>query len=851
MTVGMGCEALVCVADRDVSTGNIIPGRFSQRIPLDAAALLPGGATAAKACAASLRANATNTHNPDAHVLRVYPSCVFSSGSRLNIGNQSERDRDLGDTSAAAAGMMSTVRVTFPATALAGCALRCRVNGRALPISIVSADRDTTTVSDPYLEMEMMTLVVKIAATGVDGVAMLELVRSSSHRPGGPGLEQPLHPHLYPRDDQDDLDSDDHSIHASHALLGVPAGLPATPVLLASNPEVYAALEEILALKEKEQSDSSRHAGTLYAVGAIMLRGTAPPRQAFQFACWAATKGQMGRALTPRLLDLYPIASMITSTTDAANYLLHAAASGDLETVLAALYHCQEAAELQGFDVSELAILPVGIDGETALHRAAALHVRGGDADVMYELFATLAKPLAWSMGSPDRPKLTGSSLLSEAVGAAAATLVRIVRRYPQSTLEACTPAAATEIIREAVLACPFPVGATAYESARAALTLEILSTADSATRLLNVAAHFNATNGAAASTASDVSASDHVSISSARARSAVPLVGALSTGTVETAFVAAACARWPMLGRGRSVGAQTLDLYHWFRLGVMGGMRRFGKVKSWLARHGPNGNSSLFFDYDPELERIWMDARAKTQVAMDHTAFAFLVLFQCVHLLRTGVLPLLRSTHDQVTEGMTVVEFFLRYLPTAACTPAALLISFKVFPLWYIRNRETVICGGRLMAMWSVIGPRQQFLLTDASPLRLNTMFFTLNMFPIFYPIRADRHLYLQVINTLLMFSFDRGDSYTTVNFPLRTSLAGASFVIMLLLEVQSRHAFALEHAPALAAERTDVRTERQGKHARGRRDWFKWGSSDDYDAGKQTATNGDGRMEAQTKRA
>jgi hypothetical protein len=58
VTVGMGPEALVCVADRDAA-GNIIPGRFSRRTPLNAAGLMPGGAEAVRACAESLMANQT------------------------------------------------------------------------------------------------------------------------------------------------------------------------------------------------------------------------------------------------------------------------------------------------------------------------------------------------------------------------------------------------------------------------------------------------------------------------------------------------------------------------------------------------------------------------------------------------------------------------------------------------------------------------------------------------------------------------------------------------------------------------------------------------------------------------
>jgi hypothetical protein len=376
---------------------------------------------------------------------------------------------------------MSTVCVTFPAAALPGCALRCRANGRTVPISIVSAFR---------AENEAMALAVNIEAAGIDGVAMLELVRSSH------GLD------VLGNHSAQHAENDQHA-----ALSGVPVGLPPTLVLLVSDREVYESLAENLAPKDNEQNSFGQHASSLYALGATM-RGKAPPQQAFQSACWAASKGKVGRALTLRLLELYPATSILTSATDAATLLLHAAASGDLETVLTALYHCHAAAEARGFDACELACFPVGAVGETPLHRAAALLECGGNADVMFELLATLEKPLSWTMASPRRPKLTGTTLLVEAVGAATATLVRVARRYPRSASNAGT-LATENIVQEAISASPVPAAATPRESARAAITMELLSTPGSAAWLLNVAARFNADdNGAAAGAAAADAAS-------------------------------------------------------------------------------------------------------------------------------------------------------------------------------------------------------------------------------------------------------------------------------------------------------------------------------------------------------
>mmetsp|Transcript_4439 Transcript_4439/g.10868 ORF Transcript_4439/g.10868 Transcript_4439/m.10868 type:complete len:938 (-) Transcript_4439:102-2915(-) len=813
-TVGMGCEVLVCVADRDAATSNVIPGRFSWRVPIDATTLMPGGAGAAEVCAASLEASQTQTQNLGdlgEHLLRVYPSCVLSGGSQLDLGSQSVQDA--GDTTVVAiATRPSKVRVTFPAAALPGCALRCRVNGRSLPISIVSACRSTAALLTSCDETEVATLVVNIAATRVDGVAMLELVRSSSHGPGGSRLEQPLHPHLYPLDDRNDLSSDAHFTHTSHDLCGVPVGFPAMPVLLVSDPEVHAALEEILALKGEERSDFGRHASTLYAVGGIVLRGTAPPRQAFQFTCLAASKGPTGRALTRRVLDLYPVASMIISERDAANFLLHATASGDLETVCEALYCCHEAAEARGFDASELARFPVGVAGETPLHRAAALHEHGGDTDVMYELLATLAKPLAWLMGSPQQPKLPELNLLVEAIEVAMATLVHIIRRYPQGAIEADASAAA-EILREAISACSFPVRATPYESARSTITLEILTCTNSATRLLNTALHFNAAAAAvSSSSASNFSAPGHNDPHS---------LSLAANGTVYT-FVAAACKRWPTLRRGCAVRAHASGIFDSVREGAMGGVRRLGRMTSWLGRHLPGGDGSLFFGNEPEVERMWMDARTRRHVALDHMAFMFIVLLQVTDLFKNFVPAMWWSADEQASRAMLSGLLYQLLRP---CALAALIVVFKMCPLWYRRNREEIICLLRVLMMLSIIGSTQLFKQDDASPNRKILLYLTSNFVNLSFPIRADRHLFVSLMNIAVIVMFGQGHSYGTANdWHLRLVLVGANFVFTLLLEVQSRRTFSLERGKPTSSKQS--RTEVAGQPG----DWFKWGTSADY---------------------
>jgi len=67
------------------------------------------------------------------------------------------------------------------------------------------------------------------------------------------------------------------------------------------------------------------------------------------------------------------------------------------------------------------------------------------------------------------------------------------------------------------------------------------------------------------------------------------------------------------------------------------------------------------------------------------------------------------------------------------------------------------------------------------------------------------------------------------TSYWALRSVLACASFVITLLLEVQSRRSFALKQEQELVASE-QRRTEGQQSDTKGREDWFKWGTYSDY---------------------
>jgi hypothetical protein len=217
------------------------------------------------------------------------------------------------------------------------------------------------------------------------------------------------------------------------------------------------------------------------------MRGKAPPQEAFQLACWSASKGSGGLAFTRRLLTTYPHAP---SKKAAASLLLCATASGDVETVLLALYHCGGAAAALGFDVTDLASTPIGGDlGETPLCRAAAVHAISGDAGVFYALLSTLPNPLAWSQKRPlaKELSLTVSTLLDEAVTAATATLIRVARHCPRG-------ATADDIILMVLASAPLLVTAecTTRDRIRAAIFTELIANARTASMLLRIADEFN-----------------------------------------------------------------------------------------------------------------------------------------------------------------------------------------------------------------------------------------------------------------------------------------------------------------------------------------------------------------------
>jgi hypothetical protein len=349
---------------------------------------------------------------------------------------------------------------------------------------------------------------------------------------------------------------------------------------------------------------------------------------------------------------------------------------------------------------------------------------------------------------------LTGSILCHEAVAAATATLVRVARCYPRSASEAGTPSAssAAEIIKEARLSSPLPAGSTPYESARAAITLELLSTPGSAARLLNIARRFNADNNTVGG--SD-GGGDGDSFSALPGHDASPLAPSslFPTETDAGTFVAQALRRWPTLGCGRrTANEKTSDFF-------VESVRQFGEFKSWLVSHGPNGDGSLIFDTDPKLERIWMGYRAKMQWAVDNAAFMFLAAFNVVALYRFHVVPLLSRSTDEQTDHDAAVDFdwFLLFpLSYLVCSYLVSRIIMNKYPEWYSRHRETIVMANRFFTPFFPL--EKIYNLKAVLRFLRNTQYITHNLFTAFYPIRTDRHLFIQVANTIVVFLLGRG---------------------------------------------------------------------------------------------
>jgi hypothetical protein len=292
-------------------------------------------------------------------------------------------------------------------------------------------------------------------------------------------------------------------------------------------------------------------------------------------------------------------------------------------------------------------------------------------------------------------------------------------------------------------------------------------------------------------------------------------------------AYVAAARIKWPAGALG---GARTVRYdFDSVREGATGAFRQFRNVRIWLERYGPNGNGSLIFDYDPELERMWMDYRTRTQITNDIMTFMFVFVFLVVDLFKTVV---------KQTNGMMGFKLQLLY----TCIFGVCLILLRIFPSWYSRHRETVIYAGRVTFMLSILGSGEVFQVDDSSVFRRNTLFVVLNMMPgVFHVIRADRHLLLQVVLTMaILFVGDRGGGgghqFTWENLPLRSLSATASFMFSLSFEAQSRRMFALEYEQTLASKQRQ--TEGYGSSTDRRGDWFKWGTKDD-ELNKPATTN------------
>ena len=535
------------------------------------------------------------------------------------------------------------------------------------------------------------------------------------------------------------------------------------------------------------------------------MSGRAPPRPAFQLICWAASKG--GVALVRRLLTLYPLPTVISSAAAAACFLLHAAAAGDVQMVHLALYHCGEAAAAAGFDCSVLATYPAGVGGEMPLHRAATCRDGGG---VACALLATLSSPLDWfvaregplnltphetavramkGMGVVDDTTTTtatllhhaaaagagaagggggdvpgdvhvpgGSRLVEDAVAAAMATAVRVSRCLPSAT-------ASSDIVDEAIAYSTSPAAcAELRDSARAAVTLRLLSDVVSSEAILRIAKQYSCDT-----TSPDPDMDDVVS---------------------------AALVRWPTLGARRS------------SIGGGGGgggggglfcrlLRSTARSLAHLSGYGPDGSRGLIFCFtdDPALEAEWVKARAGAHLRTDIHALVVLLAIKCIAVIKRkqgggfGMKGLLENstslptaTEDAIAPWMFAV--FLRYMIYMFVIPT--IISGILLPQWYIRHREKLIC---VLRIGSSFVPIHELGGIDGL-LKKRLSYVVWNFFATFYPIRIDRHLCILAINGLLQVQ-QNSWLHSADDVPLRLMAVVMSIAVVVAVELQSRRAF------------------------------------------------------------
>ena len=147
---------------------------------------------------------------------------------------------------------------------------------------------------------------------------------------------------------------------------------------------------------------------------------------------------------------------------------------------------------------------------------------------------------------------------------------------------------------------------------------------------------------------------------------------------------------------------------------------------------------------------------------------------------------------------------------------------------------------------------PTKTLAIEDCSNFLRQTEFIISNLFMCFYPIRVDRHVFVQVLNTIMTIYLcrhnqSRGIAFTWTNLPLRSSLAGFSVFAHLQIEANSRRAFAAEHfTKQKKAMMRQIRTGDVGgkvvPHAAAsadggsKNDWFEWGTNGEDDTGAKT---------------
>ena len=105
-----------------------------------------------------------------------------------------------------------------------------------------------------------------------------------------------------------------------------------------------------------------------------------------------------------------------------------------------------------------------------------------------------------------------------------------------------------------------------------------------------------------------------------------------------------------------------------------------------------------------------------------------------------------------------------------------------------------------------------------NAAAVRRKMLIFVMNFYPVFYPIRTERHVFLQCFNTAVHFmrSSWMVRKFDAAEVVMRAVFALSSWVIVFALEAMSRRDFSLGLMKPLSAEQRVAMAKLGGLHHR-----------------------------------